>query len=95
MNDLPHTHNVRLRRTWSHIDEGGWLIEYGDTEAHVWSWFWNRMANKVPSPRAVKAATRRAIRKHNRGSQHAGSNEIERRTLQDLAEEVASKGVWK
>ena len=94
MNDSPHTHNVRLRRTWFFNDSGGWQVEYGDTEAHVFSWFWNRLANKPPSARAVRAATRRAIRKHNRGSVVAGGNVVQRRTLQAAAEQAAAEVVW-
>jgi len=94
VNDRPHTHNVRLRRSYAYIDEGGWYIEYGDSKAHVWSWIWNRLAKKPPGVQAVKIATRRAIRKHNRGSVNAGSNEVRRNTLQTVAEEVAGREVW-
>jgi hypothetical protein len=94
MNEEPHTHNVRLSRSYAYIDEGGWTVEYGDTTAHVWSWFWNRFAKKPPSARAVRVATRRAIRKHNRGSRTAGSNAVDRRALQTVAEQAAAKETW-
>jgi hypothetical protein len=94
MNEEPHTHTVELRRSFMYIDEGGWLIHYGDTEAHVWSWIWNRLLKKPPSPRAVRAATRRVIRKHNRGSRNAGTHAVERSSLQAVAEQVADKETW-
>lgn len=98
MNAQPHTHVPKVRRTYEYSFQesvGRWFVEYGDSRAHLaasWrdprEWGEKRLARKVAN------ATRRAIRKHDRGSVVAGDKAETLKRAQSVAAEQVKTSEW-
>jgi hypothetical protein len=75
MNAEPHTHRVVIRQQWEFNHTGSWYVEYGDTK--VWAGFgwWVSLLNEERQRRLFARATRKAIRKHDRGTREAAYQE--------------------
>jgi hypothetical protein len=75
VNTTPHTHRIEItHEQGSELDY--WRVSYGDTTIHCYKWMPFRKFR-------LTAATRRAIRRHDRGTQRAG----ERVDLANILEE--------
>lgn len=88
MNDKPHVHKPRLHRKWELLDtswDNYWQITYGDTRVRVCN------GRKLPTPKLVERATRKAIAQHDEGSVWAGDLTKGLAELQQHAENVVSQ----
>lgn len=88
MNDKPHVHKPRLHQKWEGLSIGWdncWQITYGDTDVKVCN------GRRLPTPKLVEKATRKAIARHDKGSVWAGDIAKGLAGLQLHAENVVSK----
>ena len=70
MNSNPHVHKVEVRREYSSLNEGGWIVEYGDTKRYI-TWkgrFFINHAERRPSDKKIRRAIELTVRQHDRGS---------------------------
>lgn len=89
----PHIHEIKLRQRYAAIGQGPWQIEYGDQTAVVKPWYAIMppyLGNCTPTPRRVRRAVRRAIRRHDQGSvwyeQQRGAVDQARRLIAEVNE---------
>lgn len=61
MNPKPHMHEVEIR---NYCDGNSQRIQYGDTRVIVHAFFFGRL----PSPRRIDRAVRKAVKRHDKGS---------------------------
>jgi hypothetical protein len=61
LNAKPHMHEVEIR---NYCDGNSQRISYGDTRVIVHAWFFG----KLPSPRRIERAVKKAIKRHDKGS---------------------------
>lgn len=61
-NTTPHSHTPKLRRRLQYIEEGPWIIEYGDTRVRVCGGW------RKPTKEDIDKAVRKAVEQHDKGS---------------------------
>lgn len=88
MNAEPHTHEIKIRRYWSSLQKGCWVVDYGDTSVKVYRgpFFQKRLTSAI----------RRAIHRHDVGSIRAGQDaeRMEKIKAAAIAAAAPAEGGW-